>query len=267
MDLVELIAKVRSGVVKLSIERDREVIAHGTGFLVKDGLVTCSHCLPEGGYDAVAIHLDDDSKGNDIVPIRYEAHDVASWVVARSVKTENDYVFFTCSEKEFEDRHRFEFTESSLLSVGTQVAFLGFPFGVGHLTSHVGYVSSLYKDNGVTVLRIDGSINKGNSGGPVLDLSSGRVVGLITRSETGLIEVAFDQLINSFKNNQDTLGQISKSGSTIKLGGFDPIQGATVTQAQLMKLAEQIRRSANVGIGIAFSTDALANKLSQKSGG
>ena len=261
MDLVELIAAVRSGVVKLSVERNREIISNGTGFLVAGGLVTCSHNLPADSYDAVAIRFDNEGREDASDTIRWNASDVSRWVAARSDEAENDYVFLAHSETEFEHRHRFEFIESRVLKVGQQVVFLGFPFGSNYLTSHVGHISSVHKKAEVTVLQIDGSINKGNSGGPVLDPASGKVAGLITRNETGFIKEAFDGLLDSLDKNLRFIRAQTKSGTRVIIAGVDPVEAAAVTQAQLKELARQIRRSANVGIGFAFSTDALRDAV------
>lgn len=258
MGLVELIAAVRSGVVKVSLERDRKVIGNGTGFLVEGGLVTCSHNLPADGYDTVAIRFDDEGNKGETKTIRYNCNDVASWVRARSDEADNDYVFIECSEKEFEHRYRFEFIDSSVLTVGQQIVFLGFPFGFEYLTSHSGYISSLRNKEDFMIIQIDGSINKGNSGGPLLHLGSGRVAGLVTRSETGLIKKAFEELLDSFDKNLEFMEQ-APQGAIISIAGVDPVKAAKVTQLQLRELARHIRRSANVGIGFAFSTDALVD--------
>lgn len=263
MGLVELIATVRSGVVKLTLERDRQVLGNATGFLVAGGLVTCSHTLPLDNCDTVVIGFDDQDDEVETGTIRLDARDVADMVRAKSDERENDYAFVACTEKEFEHRHKFEFVDSGVLEVGQQVAFLGFPFGSGHLTAHVGYISSLRKNGDFTVIQIDGSINNGNSGGPVLDLTTGKVAGLVTRSETGLIQEAFDTLLGSFDRNLLFIKQRTRRG--LHVGGVDPVEAAEVTQTQLRQLAQHIRRSANVGIGFAFSTDALAGELSKRS--
>jgi len=84
-----------------------------------------------------------------------------------------DYAFFEVDHERFAGRHRFAFSpDDHPVPVGEQVGFLGFPFGLTHLTAHVGYVSSIHRSGPATTLQIDGSVNGGNSGGPLLDLKT-----------------------------------------------------------------------------------------------
>jgi hypothetical protein len=48
-------------------------------------------------------------------------------------------------------------------------------------------------------------VNSGNSGGPLIDLKTGKVAGIITRAETGLLREQFDRLLQALKDNQRIL--------------------------------------------------------------
>jgi len=258
MNAVELIAQVRSGVVQVSVERDRQRIGSGSGFLVEHGLVTNSHNIRGRDIDAIAIRFADTDPEDPESYIRLLPGDC---VVAESLEGERDYVYLSLLDSEIEGKNIFEFTDSSNpLSVGEQVVFLGFPFGMPQLTSHVGYVSSIHERNGVEIIQIDGSVNGGNSGGPLLDLKTGKVAGIVTRAITGLIEEQFNRLIEALRQNQEALrgGQ-----SIIGIGGIDPIQALCASQTAMEQIAHSLRRSANVGIGYAYSSKYVRDHLAR----
>ena len=264
MTPTDLIAKVRSGVLRISIENDNhEPLGSGTAFLVPGGIVTCSHVLPPNQQDfTVVIERDDAENGATKNQVRLLGKDVLARIKKSSHKDDDDYVFIECDGlDDFDGCHRFEFIKSGCLRVGQEVVFLGFPFGYNHLTSHIGYISAIYFYMTQKMIQIDGSVNKGNSGGPLLDIGSGKVVGLITRAESGFLEKAFNELRESFDRNIEF---VKSHPIGIRVGNFDMQEAFNVTQNQLKQLALNIQRSANVGIGIAYSTDPLLKYLAEK---
>jgi S1-C subfamily serine protease len=254
LNVIELISKVRSGVAEIAVEKNRKFLGNGSAFLVEGGLVTNSHVIrPIGSVDAFRIRFEDLSE-----PIRMLPEDLYKNIKFESPEDEYDYAFIGIDEKEFEGRFRFELEKSYEISVGQQILFLGFPFGMPQLTAHLGYVSSIHEKRSREIIQIDGSVNGGNSGGPLLSIESGKVVGIITRAVTGIIELEFDNLISILQNNQKILSQPRAS---IDIGGIDPIEGIRASQSAMEQIARNLKRAANVGIGHAFSINPLFNQM------
>lgn len=257
MIATDLIPAIRSGIAQILLERNRETVGNGSAFLIQDGLVTNSHVIrPPGNYDAVVIRFEDTNQS-----IRFTQRDLQQAILAESPESEKDYVFIGIDEPELDGRHRFEFGDLSDVSIGEQVLFLGFPFGMPQLTAHMGYISSIHEQQGKTIIQIDGSVNGGNSGGPLISLATGNVVGIITRAVTGIIEQEFNNLIATLCDNQRQLDHLAQSGMVINFGGLDPIQGFRSSQAAMEQIARNLKRSANVGIGYGFSTDDIRDQL------
>lgn len=59
----------------------------------------------------------------------------------------------------------------------------------------------------MNVIQLDASVNNGNSGGPLVDLNTKKVVGIVTRKDTGLYK-QFDDLIASFDTNIEVLKKL-----------------------------------------------------------
>jgi len=253
----ELIAQVRSGLVHILLERQGERLGSGSGFLVEGGLVTNSHVIRPGKTDAIALRMADTDPDDSASYIRLLPQSCYRAVAAESPEGEKDYAFLRLSEPEFQNRYRFSFEKSLHPAVGEQVVFLGFPFGMSPLTAHIGYISSIFDRDNIRTIQIDGSVNGGNSGGPLLN-SDGKVIGIVTKAVTGLIEEQFKTLVQALRDNQIAL---QGAQSVIRIGPIDPIQAIEVSQAAMEQIAVNLHRSANVGIGHAYSAEYIRKHI------
>lgn len=251
-----IIRTVSSGIVHLVFLRNRKRVSSGSGFLSGKRLVTNSHVIRFGDFDAVAIRFHDSNTEDLSDAIRLSKGDFFSMLVKESPEEMEDYAVLRADEPEFAGRYNFELGSVEDVVVGQQVVFLGFPFDSLHLTAHVGYVSSKHQTKGINILQIDGSVNGGNSGGPMLAIESSKVAGIVTRKETGL-EKQFRELIKSLQSNQELLQQLKDRG-TVSFFGLDLMGAFRASQATMEKIALNIERSANVGIGYAYSAEYVA---------
>lgn len=243
-DLASAISQVSTGIANIVLESNGERLGSGSGFLIDGGLVTADHVVSHAGFDIAVIRFDDDLSGD----IRLDKVTLQQLVSYRSPENDIDLAIVNLDEPELADRHRFELNDS-VPPVGTQVIVAGYPYDTPHQSSHVGYISASYTSGPAQVLQLDASVNPSNSGGPVIEPDSLSVVGYVTRAQTGLT-ADFDQLIQAFRDNVEALqGQ----QASISIGGVDPVQGLSVTMASMERLAVNMKRSANVGIGYAFS--------------
>ena len=260
MAYTKLISRVRSGVAQILYERDRERIGGGSAFLTDGGLVTNSHVVRPGDVEAILLRMSDTDPDDPASYIRLLPEACYEAIRLESPVEMNDYALLELDEPEFEGRYRFAFDPEMRVSVGEQVAFLGFPFGTAQLTVHIGHISSIHERNGTRVLQIDGSVNAGNSGGPLIN-EAGYVIGLVTRAATGLIEDQFQELIRALQQNQQAL-EGAQGG--VRISGIDPIHALRASQAAMERIARNLHRSANVGIGYAYSAEELQDHMQQQ---
>jgi V8-like Glu-specific endopeptidase len=255
MSRQEIFATCRSGVAQVSFERGRDRLTAGSAFLIPGGLVTNSHVLRDATFDVAIIRFDNMNPADGI---RLARDTCFSAIAYESPRDEHDLAYLQLNEPEFAGRHTFTFGDSTSLKVG-EVGFCGYPFQMQQLTCHVGSVSSLHRRGRVDIIQIDGSVNGGNSGGPLIELNGGQVVGIVSRAEVGFLADQFDELIRALQQNVEVL-QRSPSAS-ILIGGIDPVQGLLVSQAAMHQIAGSLRRSANVGIGYAFGTNHVRGRI------
>jgi hypothetical protein len=251
----ELIKQIRPSIIRLSLFKNTKQVGSGTGLLAGGFLVTCSHVLRKYPFDAIEITFGDQNL-NPITPIKYTSEFILNSIANESPESEHDFAIIRFGEPELKDRRHLELRTFKAETVGEQVLFFGFPFGMQHLTTHIGYISADFWRNRTHVFQIDGSINPGNSGGPLIDIASGSVIGIVTRTETGL-EKDFDQLVEAVKNNIAVIESSRQTGTRVITAGIDTVEATQVTLRILSKLSLNIKRSANVGIGFSFSSEHI----------
>lgn len=254
----ERIDEVRSGVLLLqTIKPNGDVLAQGTGFLVNDAFITNDHVLG-GNYDRLRVFLD-----NSPDPVEFERQEIEERTVGRSpcprrpyTEARYDYRIVAIDHMKFAGRHRFMLSDRLSLFPGDQVLYLGYPLGYKNLTAHVGYVSSIHVDERhcSKVIQIDGSVNGGNSGGPVVDVCTGLAQGIITSAETGILLDRFETMMGELERTIALLDRPSKS----RFAGVNVRQAFAATFRKFQEISGMVRRSANVGIGFAVPAELLA---------
>lgn len=137
---------------------------------------------------------------------------------------------------------------------GTEVLFSGYPHGIPHLLVNRGIVSG-YLDNHSFYL--DGIVNGGNSGGPIIDISDFSLIGIVTQRRF----LGGNELNNMGNEVHQLLEKINKmkQGITVQfgpvdLGTFMSIVGRSIELSNIV-----IQQNSNTGIGIGFTIEAATN--------
>lgn len=174
--LAKLVATAQSGVIRIQANGcgTQDI---GTGFLIGPQLVaTVEHVVD--GASSISLVQNGKIVGTGAVIGDDPVRDVA---LVQANRPLSGHVF------------QLESTKSAL---GTSVAALGFPLGLP-LTVTQGGVSGLNRTipiDGIRrrdLIQTDAAVNPGNSGGPLLSLDNGRVVGLIDLGTTQANGIAF----------------------------------------------------------------------------
>lgn len=131
---------------------------------------------------------------------------------------------------------------------GIEILFAGFPHGIPHLLVQRAVVSGLISDD---VFYLDGSVNGGNSGGPIVDPTDGAVIGIVTQrrflgaQDLAQLRTAAEQLRT---HCQAMAGRGGVQIMGIDFGAFSQL----MAEAMLL-IREVLEANANTGIGIGFS--------------
>jgi hypothetical protein len=251
MSLADVVARVRSGVVHIEYRIGAERVGSGTGFMARQHLVTNNHVFlgPPNANVTLAWQPDADPASRREVALPYAEFQRA--LVTGSPENALDFAILDVPQLRAVRLYDFTLKPPAGYRVGDPIALLGFPLEHRNLTCHAGIMSSFYASGRASVIQVDASVNQSNSGGPLLDPATGEVLGIVTRKGTGLSRM-FDQLLATFDQN---LAALQQARGIIAIGSVDPVAALIASQHQLRFLAAEILRSANVGIGYAFSVE------------
>ena len=196
-ELVETIAKIRGSIVAVGTfqpTRAPSSVFLGTGFVVTDGrhVLTNAYVLPD--------HLDDANLEKLVVFVagtsNFKAHSARKILV----DYKHDIALLAISGKAIP---AMQLGRSDQVREGQQLAFTGFPIGVVlglHPVTYQGIVSALTPialptvnskqlninmlvrlQDPYTVFQLDATAYPGNSGSPLYEKDSGKVVGIINK--------------------------------------------------------------------------------------
>jgi len=161
MDIQDIIRKIKPSIAFIaSLDSKKQLLGTGSGFVFweKNILVTCNHVIK----DSISTLLKFSGTGfiDSKVVLKDDEHDLALL--------------------KFNEPNREPIPIGDLDKVveGMPIVFSGYPFGSEDLTTHQGIISAIVKDaTDITSYLIDGTVNSGNSGCPLLNMD-GKVIGV-----------------------------------------------------------------------------------------
>jgi len=149
--------------------------------------------------------------------------------------------------------------EAGLPERGTEVLFAGYPHGIEDLLVQRAIVSGPVGQHGFYV---DGSVNGGNSGGPVVDATTGLLIGLVTQRRF-LGGADLEQMAAVASQLVAHCEQLAHSGGQVAIMGIDFGQFAAMSAQANLLLRQVIEANANAGLGIAFSHRPVVDRLKE----
>ncbi len=193
MDYSEIVSKIKPSIALIIAANKDESYGTGSGFVfAKKGiLVTCNHVVKDA--NAILIKFFDNQHIPAKIVVRDEEHDLALL--------------------KFDDDSRLPISLANVEDVkeGMPIIFSGYPLSIQDLTTHQGIISAITKDaTGITTYLIDGTVNSGNSGCPLMN-SRGEVIGVVNakrREQSDLLSKVEDMKLGAMSLHGVDLVQI-----------------------------------------------------------
>ena len=192
MNYSDVIKKTKQSIALIvAFDKDTKIIGTGSGFVFsnKGIMVTCNHVV------------------KDATTLALKFSNSTSFIPGESVLSDGEH---DLSLLKFDDPTREPIPLGKLDNVqeGMQVVFSGYPLSSYDLTTHQGILSAIIKDaSGIISYAIDGTVNPGNSGCPLMDMD-GEVIGVINATRRMRAD-----LLNKVENMQS--GALSLHGIDI----------------------------------------------------
>lgn len=210
----------------------------GSGFFIDDQRVlTCFHVVAALSAQGNAINW---SLYPDLQVILPSGETIGATVVSVPTQTDpaplvQDFAIVKLNSKPSKQFSKVQIaSDKETLKVGDDVIFSGYPLATPGMVTHRGMVSGF--DDSASLIFVQASINKGNSGGALLN-SSGHVVGIVSMREGGISK--------SLGELKVYIDQTASHGN-MQIMGVDPLQ---TTKAIIQTLDQYI----STGIGYARS--------------
>jgi S1-C subfamily serine protease len=206
---------------------DAYVYVAGTGFFVsKDGYVVTAQHVVGNLPQPITILLSD------------EKTSLIGKVVTSSVEHDFAILKFETTNSPF-----ITFEPFRSLAEGDDVMYMGHPFGIPSVVTNKAMISWMGTSEGGDAYQLNGIVNSGNSGGPLMDIKSGHVVGIV-KAKYGTLTPYLQMIANG------------KLAMGINLGGgnFD-LKHFVTDVASMMEIHIQM------GIGYAVSTEYAETQL------
>jgi serine protease Do len=217
MPLTNAYNQVKGSVVQvLALNGTNAIVGSGSGSVIGTGahVLTCEHCIVPGARMSIA---DPTTPGRALY-----GHTIYA----------NTNLDIAILEFPTPVGIPVKFANSSTCSVGNGSFVVGFPMGIEEQTLLSAHIASITSNT----LRIDASVNHGNSGGPLFNLN-GEQIGVVNAKHGTL-----SQFLTQIKQAQP--------GASMSIGGIDPVQVIQV-------LIDEMQKNLNLGIGYAIPTECI----------
>lgn len=213
----------------------------GSGFSYRrnDIIITNHHVIEP--------HL---NNGTPIYVITESGTRLPTSLLSFSDKTQHDFAILKLQQPLPNQRNVLMPDLNHPLGRGSDILFAGFPHGIHDLLIHSAIISAPVNNHG---FYIDGSVNGGNSGGPIIDKNSGKVIGIVTQRRF-LAGNSLQQLGQQVSGLAAQSAGIANRGS-VQIMGIDFGSFANIVAQGLSALSQVIELNSNVGIGIGFKID------------
>ncbi len=237
-------SKIKPSIVRIEAQSP-EGNSIGTGFLVsREGhVITCWHVIAFYSIDKKGLLQFEYS---DPIMVTWNNRKHNAKVVHRQ-NTDTTYTSdFAVLKIEASETPCLPMGKYEDVEQGDQVCFMGYPraydevfFGAGHVSSLRSIPSHFNQMVRLDAIEVDASINRGNSGGPLVHMANGKVVGIVALRH-GDITPALRRLRDYLR--------------------LWPGKGGILETATL-ELVDVAEKNMNVGLGTAISIEYAKNEL------
>lgn len=219
MDYSSVYKKVEKSIVNVIQNNNGNVASTATGTIIGDGtyVLTCSHCINTQLRNGIFIKPDSFLSGT--IVYNNPSMDIAILQFDSSLG------------------QGLKIVSSDKMEIGNEIFTVGFPYRFqSEKTLTAGNIAA-FEDN---LIKIDTSVNNGNSGGPLFNVD-GEIIGVIN-TKLGRLSKFLEEV------------ERARPQASIQIAGIDPVE-------TIQEMLRQMTRDLNLGIGYAVPTSRIARTV------
>ncbi|KGR80069.1 S1 family peptidase [Ureibacillus manganicus] len=226
MDFSKQFDKIKDSVVNICVlnnAEEKKIISSGSGVLIGDGtkIITCSHCIKPNLLNIVRFSGQNNAQKCKII-FNDSKIDIAILEVEKSLGK------------------GVSIRDSSSVMIGQEAFVVGFPLNIKKITALSANIAGFEPLNNFQLIRIDASINHGNSGGPLFN-EDGDLIGIVN-AKHGPLSYILTELQHAKEKDIELMG----NDNLVKL---------------ILFLIRQMQRNLNLGIGYAIPMNAVGDSV------
>lgn len=214
MDFSKEYNKVKDSVFAVIEKRNEEYVLIGSGVYVEGNYgITCEHCITN-------------------INNMYISFDLVNLIKISNIKTDAslDLAVFVLNHT----NTKVPIRSTKNLEIGNECFLIGYPMNIIQKNASHAYISSFETNNTVELIRLDSSVNHGNSGGPLFNYDC-ELIGIIN-AKHGDVSKSLNSIVTS------------NSSGGVFISGIDPI-------AVMQQMIIEMKNNLNLGIGYAVKID------------
>ena len=228
-----------------------------TGFKAGDYLFTHDMVNRLHKAEFVEIRFVKDDAHTTAAIERMSLHDFTERIITSYDQEITGFSTVSLADLNFKQIPSLEMAFNRHMSIGQEVAVLGYQYDNPSLTIKSGILSTLIHRNNARYLQFDGSIIWGNSGSPVIDPKTNEVLGIIGY-KLDRRNKSYEKMIEISNSN---IKSLEKAQGEFEVAGVDPIQVLIAWQKQILQLAGEVYKASGSGIGIAIDAKTIKQLL------
>ncbi|MFO8235786.1 MAG: serine protease [Bacteroidales bacterium] len=224
-----------------------------TGFKLNNYLVTDYSLKYIANYDKVEICFVD-KDGLTVTATKTISKELLKYFLIKNAESKNSgFCVLNADFSEFDSIPSLKLAENLSVEIGQPVVSIGYQLDQNNLSLKRGVVSSFYERKGKRYIQFDASVKPGNAGSPLIDIESGRVIGVIGQK---LAEVTQShKKIKDIINNNITV--LKKYQGRMNIEDVDPVQVLIANQNQIKYIARELYNMTNIRVGYAVPASEL----------
>ena len=143
-------------------------------------------------------------------------------------------------------------------SIGMDAVTISYQSEYNNISLKPAVISSFYKNNsGLTYIQYDGSVKLGSTGGPLIDVKSGKVIGIVANKELKVMKI-YKKLIKILDSNIESLQKVEGNWN---VNDIDPIQVLIANQHMIKHISREFISNSSTRVGVALDIGHLIETM------
>ena len=231
-----------------------------TAFKIRNFLITDEGIRKISPFDKVEIKFVDKDGYTPIASKVLKKSDLDKRTIVGFNNKYLNFVVINIDFEEFKNIPSLSLGEEEDVEIGQPVATLGYQVFQENLSIKQGIISSFhFSEEGNKYIQIDTSIKTGNAGSPLINLETGKIIGVIGH-KLSEISQSYRKLKNIMNSN---INLLKKYQGKYNLEDIDPVQVLIANQNQIKYITKEIYRIADMGVGYAVPSMDIANFIKE----